>query len=138
MDCCLGEQTQSSNVNHCFLLLFKPENEMELDEEILKSQWNVLKGFNWEHSNSYMIRKSTDLFFHRVLFAKSNMSGSFVAYAFPNNCVFLQIQREHTLPDNCLVEQGHSFSSHKLWRNLFLNVIMADGEYIYIYIFFFF
>ena len=36
----------ASNVNHCFLLLFKPENEMELDEEIFKSQWSVLRGFN--------------------------------------------------------------------------------------------
>ena len=78
-----------------------------------------------------MIHKSTDLFFHGVLFAKFNMLASFVVYAFSNNCVFLQIQKQHTPPHDCLVEQGHSVSSHKLWRNVFLNATMADGEYIF-------
>ena len=78
-----------------------------------------------------MIRKFTDLFFHRVLFAKFNMLASFVVYAFSINCVFLKIRKEHTPPHDCLVEQGHSVLSHKLWRDLFLNAIMADGEYIF-------
>ena len=78
-----------------------------------------------------MIRKFTDLFFHGVLFAKFNMLAGFVVYAFSNNYVFLQIQRQHTPPHNFLVEQGHSISFHNLWRDLFLNAIMADGKYIF-------
>ena len=37
-----------------------------------------MRGFNWEHSNSYIMHKLTDLFCLTILFAKFNILASFI------------------------------------------------------------
>ena len=39
-----------------------------------KSQWSIIRGFNWKHSNSRITHKLTDLFCLTILFAKFNFS----------------------------------------------------------------
>ena len=65
------------------LMLFKLEDKKELHEE-LKSQWSVLKGFNQQHSKSYIIPQPTDLFCHTILLAKFNMLTSFSLHFLAN------------------------------------------------------
>ena len=54
-----------------------------------------MRSFNWDHSNSYLMHKLTDLFCLTILFAKFNILASFNLH-FP-------------------MEQGHSVPSHKVW-----------------------
>ena len=76
------------------LLLFKLE-----EKKIALSQWSTLRRFNWEHSNSYTIRKLTDLFCLTILFAKFNMLAGFILR-------FLQILRD-ALPHDFQIDKGH-------------------------------
>ena len=46
-----------------------------LDEEVISL---TLRGFNWEHSNSYIMRKLTNLFSLTMLFDKFKMLASFI------------------------------------------------------------
>ena len=57
-------------------MLFRDEDKKELHEEV-KSQWSALRGFNWQHSKSYIIPTPADLFCHRNLLAKFNILTSF-------------------------------------------------------------
>ena len=65
------------------LMLFKHEDKKELYEEV-KSQWSALRGFNWQHSKSYIIPQPIDLFCHTTLLAKFNMLTSFRPYFLAN------------------------------------------------------
>ena len=65
------------------LMLFKLEDKKQLLEEV-KSQWSALRGFNWQHSKSYIIPQPTDLFCRRIFLPKFNMLTSFSPHFFTN------------------------------------------------------
>ena len=46
-------------------------------EEVIKSQWSTLMGFNWEHSNSYIMHKLIDLFCLTIFFYQVQYFGKF-------------------------------------------------------------
>ena len=52
-----------------------------LDEEVISSPQ---RGFNWDHSNSYVMLKLTDLFCLPVLFAKFIILASFILHFLAN------------------------------------------------------
>ena len=58
-----------------------------------------MRGFNGDHSNSYLMHKLTELFCLTIFFAKFNILASFKLHF--------------------LMEQGHSVPSHKVWREAF-------------------
>ena len=66
------------------LLLFKLENKKELHEDVNKSQWSALKGFNWQHSKSYIMSQPTDVLSHAISFGKFNMLTSFSVHFLAN------------------------------------------------------
>ena len=65
-----------------------------------------------------IICQPTGIFCHTILFAKFNMLASLI-------CTSLQILREHTLPHDFPVVQGHSVLPHKAWRDLFLKAFLG-------------
>ena len=58
------------------------------------------EGFNWDHCNSYIIRKLTDIFCITIRFAKFNMLASFILHFLANI--------EGYTPHDFLTELGHS------------------------------
>ena len=114
-DCLLG-CFYGDRLNHPMLItvvfsLFKLEDKKELHEQV-KSQWIALRGFNWQHSKSYIMPKPTDLLRHSILFAKFNMLTRVFSGFLAN------IDGEYT-PHDFLAEQGHSVSPDKVARGLF-------------------
>ena len=65
------------------LMLFKLEDKAALHEEV-KSQWSALRGFNSQHSKSYIIPQPIDLFCHTILLAKFNILTSFSPHFLAN------------------------------------------------------
>ena len=66
-------------------MLFKLEDKEGLHEEV-KSQWNALRGFNWQncHCKSYIISQPTDLCCHTIVLAKFSMLTSFSPHFLAN------------------------------------------------------
>ena len=64
-------------------LLFKVEDKIELQKEV-KSQWSALRGFNWQHFNSYIMLQSTDLLCETIFFAKFNLLKIFILHFLAN------------------------------------------------------
>ena len=105
------------------LLLFKLEHKKELHEEVNKSQWSAPRGFNWQHSKSYIMLEPTDLFCHTIFFSIFNMLTS-LSLQF-----LLNIYGAYTL---IWFSSGvwALVSAHKVWRDLFMgNFFMADGRH---------
>ena len=117
-----GSIQQSSSVNDCCFMAICYLNltiKKERQEEVNKSQWSALRGFNWQHSKSYDIMpQPTDLFCHTIFFVKFNI------------CTSLQILKEYIPPHDFLVEEVHSIS-HKAWMDLFLKAFYVKWGTIY-------
>ena len=94
-------------------MLFKLEDKKELHKEV-NSQWSALSGFNWQYSKSYIMPQHADLLCHTIVFVKFNILPSFSPH-------FLEVLREHILPHDFPLKQGHSVSPHKLSWDLFLK-----------------
>ena len=113
-------QQSSSDNNCCFIAIcyLNLTIKKELQEEVDKSQWSALKGFNWRHSKSYVMPQPTDLFCHTIFFVKFNI------------CTSLETLREHILPYDFPVDQGHTVP-HKVWRDLFLKAFYFKWGTVY-------
>ena len=96
------------------LLLFKVEDKKRAWWGGYKFQGSALRSFNWQHCNSYVLCKPTDLFCDAILFAKFNMLASFNLHFFSKYWGSID---PHMLFQ--WMEQGHSVSPHKIWRNFF-------------------
>ena len=75
-----GESLNDAMLITVVLLLFKLEDKNSL----MRRLWSILRGANSEHSNSYIMRKLTDLFCLAILLAKFNMLASFTLYFLAN------------------------------------------------------
>ena len=96
------------------LMLFKDEDKKELRGAV-KSQWSALRGFNCQHSNSYIIPQPTDLFCHRIVLAKLNILTSFSLHFLPN------IEGAYTPHMIFQWRKGIVSPPQKTWRDLFIN-----------------
>ena len=89
------------------LALFKLENKKELHGEINKSRWSPVRGFNWQHSKSYIMPQPTDCQIQYV----TSLSLQFLANIYWGN-IYLQMIFQWS--------KG-IVSPHKVWRDLFLK-----------------
>ena len=96
------------------LLLFKLKDKEKAWWGGYKTQWSAMRGFNWQNSNSYIMRKPFGLFFHTILFTKFNMLASFYLHLLANI-------DGGTPPHDFPLEEGQSVSHHKAWRDLFIK-----------------
>ena len=83
LGCCWGDRLNQPILITIVLLVFKLEDKKDLHEQV-NSQWSALRGFNWQHSKSYVMPQPTDLFCHTIFLAKFNMLMSFSPHFLAN------------------------------------------------------